>query len=288
MQPAHSQPTTQALSFSKLWGQLTQASPALAWGGALMLMASFITLALLLIDPRLLQGVSVWNKPWKFQFSTVIYWWSLALFMSYLPKLNKHSAVSRYIVWMSIVAAMFEVLYITWQGAFGLASHYNVSSKFYGSMYTAMGVFAVLLTSTSGVLGYHVLRDKTGSFATQLAMRHAIGWGLMMTCVLGIVTGGVLGERTRSGGHWVGGTANDALGMLVFNWSRDGGDLRVAHFFALHAMQILPLLALMMLVAVPRMTQVKAKRVVWLLAASFCVFCIFTLLQALRGLPFLA
>lgn len=286
MQPAHSQPTTQALSFSKLWGQLTQASPALAWGGALMLMASFITLALLLIDPRLLQGVSVWNKPWKFQFSTVIYWWSLALFMSYLPKLNKHSAVSRYIVWMSIVAAMFEVLYITWQGAFGLASHYNVSSKFYGSMYTAMGVFAVLLTTTSGVLGYQVLRDKTASFAANLAMRHAIGWGLVITCVLGIVTGAVLGARTSSGGHWVGGTANDALGLTVFNWSRDGGDLRVAHFFALHAMQIMPLLALVLLIAFPRMAQGNAKRWIWFLAACLSAFCIFTLMQAMRGIPF--
>ncbi len=272
---------------SVVWRRIRTASLTLAWGGAILLITSFITLALSLLDPRLFQGVSVWHKPWKFQFSTMIYWWSLALFISYFPQVEKQNFARRYIVWMSIVAGLFEVLYISWQGALGQASHFNVSSSFYGAMYTAMGVFAVLLTSTSGVLGYQVLRDKSKSFVTGLAMRHAIGWGLVITCILGIVTGGILGERTRSGGHWVGGTANDALGMAVFNWSRDGGDLRVAHFFALHAMQILPMLALLLLVVWPKMMQQTAKRLVWLLSAVFSGFCVMTLLQALQGVPFL-
>ena len=43
------------------------------------------------------------------------------------------------------------------------------------------------------------------------------------------------------GGHWVGGTATDAGGLPIVGWVRDGGDLRVAHFFALHAIQLIPL-----------------------------------------------
>lgn len=253
-----------------------------------MLIASFITLGLSLFDPRLFQGVSVWHKPWKFQFSTFLYWWSLAWFVGYFALTVQQSVARRYVVWMSIAAGLFEVLYISWQGAFGLASHFNSSSPFYGAMYTAMGIFAVLLTSTSGVLGYQVLRDRLQSFNTNVAMRHAIGWGLIVTSVLGTVTGGVLGARTLSGGHWVGGTANDALGLLVFNWSRDGGDLRVAHFFALHAMQIMPLLALFLFAAAPNMTQSTAKRWVWLVAVFYSIFCIFTLIQAQRGVPFLS
>ena len=258
--------------FKEVWTKLKIASPALAWGGAIMLFASLITLGLSVFDHRLFQGVSVWHKPWKFQISTVLYWWSLAWFISYFGTTEQFSLSRRFIVWMSLIAGLFEVVYISWQGAFGLASHYNTSSPFYGAMYTAMAVFAVLLTSTAGVLGYKVLRDQAQTFATSLALRHAIGWGLIISSVLGIVTGAILGGRANSGGHWVGGTTNDALGLMVLNWSRDGGDLRVAHFFALHAMQILPVMAMLF---------------IWLLAFAYSGFCILTLIQALSGAPFL-
>jgi hypothetical protein len=54
------------LIFKEVWMKLKIASPALAWGGAMMLFASLITLGLTVLDPRLFQGVSVWHKPWKF------------------------------------------------------------------------------------------------------------------------------------------------------------------------------------------------------------------------------
>jgi hypothetical protein len=275
------------LILSEVWMKLKIASPALAWGGAMMLFASLITLGLTVLDPRLFQGVSVWHKPWKFQISTVLYWWSLTWFISYFGTTEQFSLSRRFIVWMSLIAGLFEVVYISWQGAFGLASHYNTSSPFYGAMYTAMAVFAVLLTSTSGVLGYTVLRAHSQTYATSVALRHAIGWGLIISSVLGIVTGAILGGRTNSGGHWVGGTTNDALGLMVLNWSRDGGDLRVAHFFALHAMQILPVMAVLFICLTPNMSPNTSKRFIWLLAAGYAGFCIFTLKQALSGIPFL-
>jgi hypothetical protein len=217
-----------------------------------------------------------------------LYWWSLAWFISYFGTTEQFSLSRRFIVWMSLIAGLFEVIYISWQGAFGLASHYNTSSPFYGAMYTAMAVFAVLLTSTSGVLGYTVLRANSQTYATSVALRHAIGWGLIISSVLGIVTGAILGGRTNSGGHWVGGTTNDALGLMVLNWSRDGGDLRVAHFFALHAMQILPVMAIVFFWLTPNISPNTSMRFIWLLAAGYAGFCIFTLKQALSGTPFLA
>jgi len=275
------------LIFKEVWTKLKIASPALAWGGAIMLFASLITLGLSVFDHRLFQGVSVWHKPWKFQISTVLYWWSLAWFISYFGTTEQFSLSRRFIVWMSLIDGLFEVVYISWQGAFGLASHYNISSPFYGAMYTAMAVFAVLLTSTSGVLGYTVLRAHSQTYATSVALRHAIGWGLIISSVLGIVTGAILGGRTNSGGHWVGGTTNDALGLMVLNWSRDGGDLRVAHFFALHAMQIVPVMAMLFICLTPNMSPTTSKRFIWLLAAGYAGFSIFTLKQALSGTPFL-
>ena len=49
---------------------------------------------------------------------------------------------------------------------------------------------------------------------------------------------------SRSGaGHWIGGDQTDATGLPFFHWSTTGGDLRVAHFAALHLMQAVPLIA---------------------------------------------
>ncbi len=76
--------------------------------------------------------------------------------------------------------------------------------------------------------------------------------------------------------------------MVILNWSRDGGDLRVAHFFALHAMQILPLLAMVLYWMLPNVQPNTSKRLVWLACAAYSGFCVFTLLQALHGNPFLA
>jgi hypothetical protein len=50
------------LIFKEVWTKLKIESPALAWGGAIMLFASLITLGLSVFDPRLFQGVSVWQQ----------------------------------------------------------------------------------------------------------------------------------------------------------------------------------------------------------------------------------
>ncbi len=194
------------------WHNTLKASPPLVYGGLLLLLWSIVTLCLNFTDPRVFQGVSVWHKPWKFQLSTAVYWFSIAFFLGLMPHFHKKSFARRYIILVSITTGLFEVLYISWQGAMGLASHFNTSTAFYGHMYTAMGVGAVLLTSTAGVLGYQILRNKTQGIFNNIATRHSIGYGLLISCLLGTLTGGVMGSRTGTqGGHWVGGTANDGM-----------------------------------------------------------------------------
>ena len=174
------------------------------------------------------------------------------------------------------------MVYITWQGAFGLASHYNNTSAFYAAMYTLMGVGAVILTTAS--LALAVLIARSPAYALPRALKHAVVLGLVLTFVLGTGFGSYLGAQRA--GHWVGGALTDAGGLPLFNWSRSGGDLRVAHFFGIHAMHFVPAVAA--LAAAARLPGAKHIASAWLLAAAFSALTVWTFVQAARGQPFLS
>ena len=265
-----------------LRGRLRAGSPALYSVGMAMLLLAVITAALAWFDPRLFQGVSTWAKPLKFQLSTGLYLLTLALFMAWLPSDKKRTWLARYVVWSGIGAGVFEVAYITWQGGFALASHYNFTPPFYSAMYTLMGVGAVILTTASLALAAVIARSP--GYALPRALKHAVVLGLVLTFVLGTGFGSYLGAQRA--GHWVGGALSDAGGLPLFNWSRTGGDLRVAHFFGIHAMHFIP--AVIALAVAARAGFKRNIAAVWLLATLYCGLTVWTFAQAARGQPFLA
>jgi hypothetical protein len=268
-------------SLAGINARLRAASAPLYWLGLALLLASLPTLGLALWDVRQFHGVSVWLKPFKFQISIGTYLLTLALFMSWLPAAALRSRAVAYVVWVAVASGLFEVGYITWQGALGLASHFNYSTPLYALMYMLMGLGAVALTSASLVLGVVVARSS--GYGQPPAIKQAVVIGLVLTFVLGTGFGAYL--SSQPGGHWVGGALTDSGGLPVFQWSRSGGDLRVAHFFGIHAMHFVPAFALALgLVRVP---QALAIRAVWLFAAVFSAFSIWTFLQARGGQAFL-
>jgi hypothetical protein len=71
-------------------------------------------------------------------------------------------------------------------------------------------------------------------------LRTGVTLGFVVAGLGGAATGFAIGANQ---GPYVGAAATDAGAWPPFFWSRAGGDLRVAHFVAVHAMQALPLLA---------------------------------------------
>ncbi len=257
-------------------------APLLYWGGLGLLLLSCITAALALVDPRLFQGVSVWLKPWKFQVSTGVYLLTLAFFMVGLPKPALQSSSAKYVVWVALLSSLFEVAYISLQGAQGKASHFNTATSFDAWMYTLMGVGAGLLVSASLVLSILIARSK--DYALSAALKWSIVLGLLATFFLGAGFGGYLsGQQT---GHWVGAARTDAGGLPLVNWSRQGGDLRVAHFFGIHAMHFIPFFGWVLhRLQTPQRVALPA---VWGFVLLFSAWCTWTFVQALRGQPFWA
>jgi hypothetical protein len=130
----------------------------------------------------------------------------------------------------------FEMLAIATQAARGQLSHYNTLGTYNALVFSTMGIVIVSQTLFALYIGIKFFKVK----AVQLtpALLWAIRLGIIMACIFAL-EGGVMASRLA---HTVG-AADGGPGLPLFNWSRIAGDLRIAHFMGLHALQIVPLFA---------------------------------------------
>jgi hypothetical protein len=95
---------------------------------------------------------------------------------------------------------------------------------------------------------------------------------------------------TMLGAHAVG-VPDGGPGLPITRWSTEGGDLRIPHFFGMHALQLLPLfgwwLGRRRSSASPQGARAAGRRVM-VAGAGYLGLVGVTLLQALRGQPLLA
>jgi hypothetical protein len=228
-------------------------------------------------DDRLLLGISVWAKPFKFAISIAVYFGTMTIFVEYMPQGYFAKKRGRLLTVIPVATALFEMVYIAIQAALGEPSHYNRETSFNATMYTLMGIGATAMVAALLWIGVSIARNNKLSNPMVLA----IVIGLVLTFLLGGGFGSYLGNHP---GHWVGGTSDDANGLWLFKWARDGGDLRVAHFFGMHAMQVMPLFAWLLPKSLPRALRVAS---VIVFATAYTAFSWFTFNQATQGQPFM-
>ncbi|MGX5737094.1 ABA4-like family protein [Bosea thiooxidans] len=214
--------------------------PRLAAAGIAMALLVIHTALAYAVDPRLFNGDNVWLKPLKFEISIAIYLLSFALLLPLTGEAFQRSWLGRFTVWPVIALLYFELVYIAWRASRAEASHYNEEAALAAMLYAAMGIAAVLFTAASGILAYGLARKDAEPLPPVL--RRSLILGLGLTSLLGILSGVVL---SAAGGHTVGTPPLSAPVIPFFGWSLTVGDLRVAHFLALHAMQIVPAFALL-------------------------------------------
>lgn len=258
-------------------GELLDRQRTLALYAAGMLALAAVTGLLQVLDPRLLDGVSVWVKPTKFLVSTALFAATQAWFFGLVRPERRRARSMRLLVGLLIVSASFENGWISWQASQGLHSHFNESSLLYGVMYGLMGLFAVLLTATAPMLGWEIARRPAPGIAPDYCA--AVVAGLVLTFLLAVPLGGYMGSQP---GHSVG--AEGGRVPLV-GWNRSGGDLRVAHFLSVHAQQIIPLLAAIS--GASGLAERSRWRVLFGGTLLFVAFTIATFAQAVAGKPLL-
>lgn len=222
-----------------LLAELDARQPLLARTGWAMLATLAVCLIAMVVDPRTLNGVSVWVKPAKFAASFVAWFWTLAWAWGVLAPATRKGRVAAVVLWGTLVVAAAEQIWITARAALGLPSHFAQDPIGAAVYVWVMGVGAVALVSLAGLLGVLVL--LRGNHAQPRPWRLAVGLGLLLGGVLGGFTGSTISDRDTA---LIGSISTDAGAFAPFFWSREGGDLRVAHFLGIHAMQALPVLAL--------------------------------------------
>ncbi len=209
-------------------------------------------------------GVNAWFKPLKFAFSTCTYVWAMAWYCHYLRKFN-----ITYFNTSIVLLLGFEIIYIAIQAGRGQLSHYNISNGFYSGMYALMALAATAVTLYTAYVCILFFKNPLPHLPSYYLWSIRLG---LVLFVLFSFEGFIMGSRLY---HSVG-AVNDNSNMFIVGWSKTVGDLRIAHFIGMHALQILPILSYYIL---------KRTNLTVAVSTLYACLAVWTLIHALRGKP---
>ena len=250
---------------------LHRVNPALSWTGWLNVALAALALVLLFVDHRLVAGAPIWLKPLKFSLSIIAFAWTLGWLLADLPAGAQRSV--QLLSWGVALSMLVEQAVIFTQAARGTTSHYNVSSGLNAALFGLMGLFIAvntLMTAWALYLAWHYQPHGPAGYV----------WGMrlgMLVFLVGSVLGGFMIHNMQ---HTVG-APDGGPGLPGLGWSTHAGDLRVAHFLGMHALQALPLLGWVLSRALPQ----QATALTWTGAALYAGAVAGLFMMALAGRP---
>ncbi|HZI54731.1 MAG TPA: hypothetical protein VFD56_13540 [Chitinophagaceae bacterium] len=245
--------------------QLKQRNALLYWFGWFNILVGLACLAGILVDDRQLLGVNRWLKPMKFYFSVGIMVLTMGWLLYYLNNKKKIRRYSRVIAF----TMFFENGLILLQAFRGTTSHFNIKTAIDIIIFDLMGVFILIFIVAVILICIDFFRQR------QFNIPAGYVWGIRLGILFFIIfslEGGIMLGLLK---HTVG--ADDGTpGLPVLNWSRQYGDLRIAHFLGIHALQLLPLAGYYL---------IKSKRKMIVTAAIYFAVVMFVFIQSLQGIP---
>lgn len=233
--------------------------------GAINLIAAIVCLLLSLLSNNQFLGINVWIKPFKFYLSTLIFSYSMGWYLAYLKKPRTATIYA----WVVILVLLFENVYISIQAAKGELSHFNVSTAFYGSMFSLMGVAITIMTLWTAYIGVLFFVNKLPE------LPQSYKWGIrfgILTFVVFAFEGGIMATNLA---HTVG-ALDGGPGLPLVNWSTEFGDLRIAHFTGMHALQVFPIVGFFI---------IRKVIIQLIFMFAYIAVCFAIMFQALSGNP---
>ncbi len=274
-------PTTSAEPRAVRWHR------PLLWLAASMALLALVALVLRFADTRDVTGLGAWDKPLKFALSTVIYSVTWSWLIGQLDRGRRTATVAGTVIALALAV---EVAVIVGAAAFGVTSHFNVSSPLAAALWSIMAVSITVLWVANLVIAVVLFRTTFLDRARTLAIRSAV-----MLSLLGLALGFLMTSPTSdqladfqgvAGAHTVG-LADGGPGLPILGWSTVAGDLRVPHFVGMHALQAIPIVLILIellsrRVAVLRVPHVRSG-LVGVVAAGYLGLVVVITWQALRG-----
>jgi hypothetical protein len=274
---------------SALTAELARAVPGrrpLLWFVAAMLAVAAAAVALTFVDPRVLDGAPLWLKPLKFALSNALFAVTVAWLLGFVPG---RARFTLRVGWVLALCLTLETALIVLQAARGVRSHFNIGTPLDIAIVSAMFLTIVMVMVFTVALAVALLRARLGDPALAWAIRA----GLLIT-IAGASLGAIMTPPPRPaviaaaragrlpvlGAHTVG-APDGGPGIPLTHWSSTHGDLRVAHFLGLHAVQLLPLLA--WLLARRGVPMRRRTRLIQTAAAAYASLIAILLWQALRA-----
>ncbi|MGW6288649.1 hypothetical protein [Streptomyces sp. NPDC055107] len=258
-----------------------------------MVILALVSAVGLVVDDRVLVGAPIWAKPFKFAVSFAAYCLTLAWMLTLSTRGRR---VGRWAGNAVVLTSLGEMVLITVQVVRGRRSHFNSATPLDAALWDAMGQTVVVLWGASLVIAVLLLRTRIADRATALAVR-----GGLLIALAGAALGFLMGQPSESqrasgnldtadivGAHSVG-VPDGGPAMPLTGWSTTGGDLRAPHFVGMHALQLLPLLLIVLVLLAPRFAPLRDAgvrlRLVRVAVAGYAALVALITWQALRGQP---
>ena len=189
-----------------------------------------VFLALVPFDTRTVTGIDPWIKPAKFAISIAIYLLTVAWLVGLLELARGRK---RFVEWALVAAFAIEIVLIAMQAARGTTSHFNTATTLDAIVFRVMGAAIVFAAAIGAYLLYELLRQRPDVPAPVLL---GVRLGLAIFLLANLEGFAMVAANAHTIGAPDGGP-----GLPFVNWSTRAGDLRIAHFLGMHAIQALPL-----------------------------------------------
>jgi hypothetical protein len=259
--------------------------PLVLFSGAMALLG-VVSLAGVFVDHRVLVGAPIWLKPFKFSVSFLAFGVTVAWLLSLL---HRTPTAARRAGNLIVAAGVIEFVAIVGQVVRGRQSHFNESTPLDAAIFGVMGLTITGLWVITIGIAVLALGQRLGSRVTTSALRIGLGLSILGMAVAFFMVGPKAGEPAGLVGAHSVGVPDGGPGLPVTRWSTTGGDLRVPHFVGLHALQVMPLVVLLLTLAARRSSLLREERTrLWLVrvvGAGYGGLIVLLTWQALRGQP---
>jgi hypothetical protein len=224
-------------------------------------------------------AVNPWIKPIKFSmsFSTFASTVSLLLLALQIPKWQL--TLVRRTIATSVALEILSLAMQAWRSAYSLSGH------------SLLDTSLAQITNSMVMVNTAIVCWMLALFCAKRVRTDIVDWPMVSAIRYSIViflAGNAIGGYMLARGSHTVGIADGGPGLPFVNWSVIGGDLRIAHFIAIHAIQIVPLFAYILSQMAPILPVKHRRLAVGALAIAVSVVVGATFVQAALGRPLLA